>query len=90
MKDLKGKILGAPASDHGVLIDRMLYITIAVTGIVFVITQVALFWFSYKYQESDKRKAYYYPHNNKLEVDLDSYSCNCIDCTGWIWYILLV
>jgi cytochrome c oxidase subunit II len=65
---LKGKILGEAASDHGVLIDRMLYITIALTGIVFVITQVALFWFSYKYQESDKRKAYYYPHNNKLEI----------------------
>lgn len=65
---LKGKILGDPASDHGVLIDRMLYITIALTGIVFVITQVCLFWFSYKYQESDDRKAYYYPHNNKLEV----------------------
>lgn len=65
---LSGKILGEPASDHGVLIDRMLYITIALTGIVFVITQVALFWFSYKYQESDTRKAYYYPHNNKLEL----------------------
>ncbi len=67
-EQLKGKILGEPASDHGILIDRMLYITIALTGIVFVITQVALFWFSYKYQESDKRKAFYYPHNNKLEL----------------------
>ncbi len=65
---LKGRILGAPASDHGVLIDRMLYITIAITFIVFIITQVALFWFSFKYQESDKRKPYYYPHNNKLEL----------------------
>ncbi len=65
---LKGRILGEPASDHGILIDRMLYITIALTGIVFVITQVALFWFSYKYQESDKRKAFFYPHNNKLEL----------------------
>ncbi len=65
---LKGKILGAPASDHGILVDRMLYITIALTFVVFIITQVALFWFSYKYQESDTRKAYYYPHNNKLEV----------------------
>lgn len=62
------RILGKPASDHGVLIDRMLYITIALTGVVFIITQVALFWFSFKYQESDKRKAFYYPHNNKLEV----------------------
>jgi cytochrome c oxidase subunit 2 len=67
-ENLKGKILGEAASDHGVLIDRMLYITIAVTFVVFVITQAALFWFAYKYQQSDDRKAYYYPHNNKLEL----------------------
>jgi cytochrome c oxidase subunit 2 len=65
---LKGKILGAPASDHGVHIDTMLYITLGLTGIVFFITQIALFWFSFKYQESDNRKAFYYPHNNKLEL----------------------
>jgi cytochrome c oxidase subunit II len=65
---LKGKVLGEAASNHGVHIDLMLKITFALTGFVFVITQVALFWFSYKYQRSEKRKAYYYPHNNKLEV----------------------
>lgn len=65
---LKGKILGEPASDQGILIDRMLWITVALTGVVFVITQVLLFWFAYKYQESDNRKAYYYPHNNRLEL----------------------
>jgi len=65
---LRGKILGDPASDHGVLIDRMIWISLAITMVVFIITQVALFWFSFKYQESDKRKAYYYPHNNKLEL----------------------
>ena len=59
---------GSAASDHGHDVDNMLKITIIITGIVFVITQVILFWFAYKYQESDKRKAYYYPHNNKLEV----------------------
>jgi len=59
---------GSSASNHGVDVDNMMYITLIITGIVFVITQVALFWFSYKYQESDTRKAYYYPHNNKLEV----------------------
>jgi cytochrome c oxidase subunit 2 len=67
-EQLKGKILGDPASDHGVLIDRMLYITTALCFVVFVITQVALFWFSFKYQESDNKKAFYYPHNNKLEI----------------------
>jgi cytochrome c oxidase subunit 2 len=46
----------------------MLYITLTITGVVFFITQILLFWFAFKYQESDKRKAYYYPHNNKLEI----------------------
>jgi cytochrome c oxidase subunit II len=67
-EQLKGKILGEPASDHGVLVDRMLYVTILITFIVFVITQVALFWFSYKYQEKENQKAFYFPHNNKLEL----------------------
>ncbi len=65
---LKGKILGEAASDHGEKIDTMLYITIAITGVVFFITQILLFWFSYKYQEKENRKAFYFPHNNKLEV----------------------
>ena len=65
---LKDKILGEAASDHGERIDTMLYITIAITGIVFVITQILLFWFSYKYQERENQKAFFYPHNNKLEV----------------------
>jgi cytochrome c oxidase subunit 2 len=64
----RGKILGKAASDHGVKIDSMLYITIAITGVVFFITQILLFWFSFKYQYSEKRKGYYFPHNNKLEV----------------------
>jgi len=65
-----GKILqfGSAASDHGHDVDNMLKITIVITGIVFVITQIILFWFAYKYQESDTRKAFFYPHNNKLEV----------------------
>lgn len=65
---LKDRILGDAASNHGILIDRMLYITLAVTFVVFVITQVALFWFAFKYQEKEGRKAYYYPHNNFLEL----------------------
>lgn len=56
------------ASDHGEKIDLMMYITLAVTGVVFFITQVLLFWFAFKYQERDGRKAFYFPHNNKLEL----------------------
>lgn len=67
-ESLKHKVLGEPSSDHGVHIDTMIYITLGITGAVLIITQVLLFWFAYKYQESDTRKAYYYPHNNKLEL----------------------
>ena len=56
------------ASLEGENIDTMLWISIAVCGVVFLITQILLFWFSFKYQESDTRKAYYFTHNNKLEL----------------------
>lgn len=55
------------ASVEGEQVDHMLWITLALTGIVFIITQVLLFWFAFRYQESEKRKAYFFPHNNKLE-----------------------
>lgn len=56
------------ASLEGENIDTMLWITIVVTGIVFFITQILLFYFAFKYQESDNRKAYYFTHNNRLEL----------------------
>jgi len=56
------------ASEQGEKIDLMMYITIGVTGTVFVITQIILFVFAYKYQEQDGRKAFFFPHNNKLEL----------------------
>lgn len=56
------------ASKEGEKIDFMLYLTIGVTGVVFFITQILLFWFSFKYQEKDGKKAFFFPHNNKLEL----------------------
>jgi cytochrome c oxidase subunit 2 len=56
------------ASSQGESIDTMMWITIIITGIVFFITQILLFWFSFKYQESDKRKPLYFTHSNKLEI----------------------
>jgi cytochrome c oxidase subunit 2 len=56
------------ASVEGEEIDRMFMITTAITGVVFVITQFLLFFFSWKYQAKEGRKAFYFPHNNKLEV----------------------
>jgi cytochrome c oxidase subunit 2 len=64
----KGKTLGASASEHGEKIDIMMNITFLITGIVFLITQILLFWFAFRYQYSEKRKAYFFPHNNNLEI----------------------
>jgi cytochrome c oxidase subunit 2 len=67
---LKGETLFAQgsASIEGEEIDRMFMLTLYITGIVFVITQILLFWFSYKYQEKEGRKAFYFPHNNTMEL----------------------
>lgn len=67
---LRGKTLlvHESASVQGEKVDEMLNVTLIITGIVFVITQVLLFLFAFKYQESDKRKAYYFPHNNTMEI----------------------
>src|SRR5690349_7784686 len=56
------------ASDHGEKIDNMMFITIAITGVVFFLTQILLFWFAYRYQYAEKRKAYFYPHNSNWEL----------------------
>ncbi|MDP2043300.1 MAG: cytochrome c oxidase subunit II [Algoriphagus sp.] len=56
------------ASEHGVVTDQLFWITMAVTGIVFLITHVLLFVFPYKYQYKEDRKATFYPDNNKLEI----------------------
>jgi cytochrome c oxidase subunit II len=56
------------ASAHGGKIDLIFDITLLVTGIVFVITQIALFWFAYKARARRGRKALYIPHDNKLEI----------------------
>ena len=56
------------ASVQGEKVDSMVRVTLVITGIVFLITQIALFWFAFRYQQSEKRKAYYYLHNNSLEL----------------------
>lgn len=61
------EILPEPASAHGVKIDQMFWTTTAITTFVFIITQILLFGFLFKYRGSEKRKAYYYPHNNTIE-----------------------
>ena len=63
-----GKMLPPSASEQGVNYDSMFMYTLIVTGIVFFATQAVLFWFAFRYQSTEKRTAFFYPHNNKLEI----------------------
>mgnify|MGYP005844727829 FL=1 len=56
------------ASAHGSSLDSMFNVTLFFTGIVFVITHIALFYFAWKYKGEKGRKALFMPHNNTLEI----------------------
>ncbi len=56
------------ASEHGSLVDSMFNVTLFFTGIVFVLTHIALFWYSYKYRERKNGKAAFMAHDTKLEM----------------------
>ena len=56
------------ASAHGSVIDSMINQTLFFTGIVFVLTHIALFYFAYKYRQTARTKASYISHDNKLEI----------------------
>ncbi len=56
------------ASEHGVMLDDIFNVTLIFTGIVFIITQIYLFWFSYKYRERKGVVAKFFPHSTQLEI----------------------
>jgi cytochrome c oxidase subunit 2 len=56
------------ASEHGLSLDRIFNVTLFFTGIVFFLTQIALFYFSYKYRAVRGSKASFISHSNKLEI----------------------
>lgn len=60
--------LPTSASSQGVKIDKIRDITLIFTGIVYIITQVLLFAFVWKYQYKEGTKAHFFPHNNTLEL----------------------
>ncbi len=61
-------ILPPASSVHGLTIDSLMNFTLGLIIFVFFITQPILVWFVYKYRRSNTKSAFYYPHNNKLEV----------------------
>lgn len=69
---LKGKLLPEAASIQGKAIDHMMWVTLIITGIVFVVTQVMLFLFSFLFRSRPGHAAQYISeysvNNNRLEV----------------------
>lgn len=53
---------------HGKWIDSMFNVTLFFTGVVFIITQIMLFYFAWRYKHNKNSKALYYPENNKIEM----------------------
>ncbi len=56
------------ASAHGGSIDGLFNVTLFFTGIVFVLTHIALFWFAYKYRRQKGRISTFFAHSTKLEL----------------------
>lgn len=59
---------GEAASVGGVEMDWLLKLNFAIIIAVFFFTNFLLFYFTYKYVKKPGVPAYYYPHNNKLEL----------------------
>ncbi len=56
------------ASEHGKITDDLFWITMAICVIAFTIIFIAMFWFTYKYQYDENRKATFFSDNHKLEI----------------------
>lgn len=61
-------MLPVAASEHGVTIDNLMSINWIVLFITFLITQILLFFFAFKYKFNKNRRAFYFHDNNKLEA----------------------
>jgi len=64
----RDKMLPLAASVHGVDTDWLMDFNWWILLIAFVPTNILLFYFSYKYVHDPNRRAFWQPHNNKLEL----------------------
>ena len=70
-KSMSHEMLGyglPAASEHGKELGSLFNVTLFFTGIVFVLTHIALLWFSYRYRWQKGAKVNFFPHDNKLEI----------------------
>lgn len=56
------------ASEHGPWVNSLFSWSLFFTGVVFIITHIALFWYAWKYRERAGSKAIFWAHNGKLEM----------------------
>jgi cytochrome c oxidase subunit II len=56
------------ASEHGVVTDKLFWITMVITVVAFTIISVIMFVFIYQYQHREGQKAKYFPDNHYLEL----------------------
>ena len=61
-------LLPEASSVHGEKIDVLMQFTMGLILVVFFITSPMLFYFAYKYRGKEGNKAYFFAHNNKLEM----------------------
>lgn len=61
-------LLTNSASEHGAEIDSIFWITMVVVMAVFVLTNIVLFFFAFRYHHREGYQAKYYPENNRLEL----------------------
>jgi cytochrome c oxidase subunit 2 len=60
--------LGPSATEHGIQYDWLLNINWIIVIATFFLCNALLFIYAYKYRYHPDRKAYYFPHSNKLEL----------------------
>lgn len=64
-----GYWLPEDVSTHGHEIDHLFYFILILTGVVFVITEVAMFWFMWRYDSKTKREPVKFTHgSHNLEI----------------------
>ena len=61
-------LMSNSASEHGVEVDRLMWISMILIFFVQTITQALLHYYSFKYRGKKENKALYFADNNKLEM----------------------
>lgn len=56
------------SSEHGVRTDTLFWVTTVIVSIVFILTNLLLFGFAFKYRYKKSNKATFYPDNHVLEL----------------------